>query len=103
VLVFDGLDEVTHITQRQRVIDEITALVEKADASDADLLIIATTRPTGYTERLLPQHFEQIDLDYQDFFINHRLDITELHQKVGLLLQIQCEGNLRDPRPYAPR
>lgn len=64
LVIFDGLDEVTHITQRQRVIDEITALVEKADASDADLLIIVTTRPTGYTERLLPRHFEQIDLDY---------------------------------------
>jgi hypothetical protein len=181
VLIFDGLDEVTHIALRQRVINEITALVEKADANDADLFVIVTTRPTGYTERLLPDHFAQIDLDYlspkeaeayghhvtqqryhndpergdvvlaafkaalanpgterllktplqvliltviassgplpanryllfwtyyetvfrreaakpttfRDFFTNHRADITELHQKVGLLLQIQCEA-----------
>jgi energy-coupling factor transporter ATP-binding protein EcfA2 len=181
LIVFDGLDEVTHFSLRQRVIHEITALVERADASDADLLIVVTTRPTGYSERLWPEHFEQIDLDYlqpkeaeayghhvtqqkyaddperqaivlsafkaalsnpgserliktplqvliltvivassgalpanryllfwtyyetvfrreankptthRNFFTNHRDDITELHQQVGLLLQIQCE------------
>jgi len=181
LIVFDGLDEVTHLRLRQRVVSEITALVERADASDADLLIVVTTRPTGYSERLWPEHFEQIDLDYllpkeaeayghhvtqqryaddperraivlsaftaalanpgserliktplqvliltvivassgalpanryllfwtyyetvfrreankptthRNFFTNHRDDITELHQKVGLLLQIQCE------------
>ena len=192
LFIFDGLDEVTHITQRQRVVDEITALVEKADAVDADLLVVVTTRPTGYTERLMPEHFEQIDLDYltrkeaeaygqfviqqrhrtdlerrglvtdafktaltnpsterllktplqvliltvivassrtlptnryllfwtyyetvfrreaakptahQAFILEHRLDIAELHQKVGLLLQIQCEGT-SEARGRLPR
>lgn len=192
VLIFDGLDEVTHITLRQRVISEITALVEKADANDIDLFMIVTTRPTGYTERLMPKHFGQIDLDYlsvkeaeayghhvtqhryhndperrdnvltafkaalgnpgavrllktplqvliltiivassgsipanryllfwtyyetvfrreaakpttwRDFITTHRPDITELHQRVGLRLQIQCEAT-SETRGLMPR
>ena len=192
VLIFDGLDEVTQIRARQRVLSEITALVEKADANDADLFIIVTTRPTGYTEQLLPERFGQVDLDdllpkeaeayahlvtqqryhddpergdavlvafksalanpgaerllktplqvliltvivagsgglpanryllfwtyyetvfrreaakpttYRDFFTNHRPDITELHQKVGFLLQIQCEATF-ETRGRMPR
>ncbi|MFI5508959.1 NACHT domain-containing protein [Mycobacterium sp. NPDC051804] len=63
VILLDGLDEVTHPALRHRVQHEISALIEKADAMDADLLLVVTTRPTGYTP-LLPEHFEQIDLDY---------------------------------------
>lgn len=182
VLFLDGLDEVTAPSLRQRVIDEISELVDTADSQDADLFIVVTTRPTGYTERLLPEHFSQIDLDYltteeavaygrhvtlqrlhddvslrdqllarfdsassvasterllktplqvliltfiletlgdlpttryglfwgyfdtvyrretekpttyRDFLRNHRDDITELHERVGLLLQADCEG-----------
>ncbi|MEA2769263.1 MAG: hypothetical protein QOD93_2225 [Acetobacteraceae bacterium] len=64
LLVFDGLDEVTAPSLRHRIIDELTGLVESADAGDADLLMIITTRRTGYTERFMPNHFDQIDLDY---------------------------------------
>lgn len=182
VLIFDGLDEVTHTSLRQRVIAEITRMVERADADDADLFVVVTTRPTGYTERLMPEHFAQLDLAYfsgreaeayghhvtsqrynndperrdavlaafkaalanpgterllktplqvliltvivassgplpanryllfwtyyetvfrreaakrttfRDFFTTYRTDIAELHQRVGLLLQIQCEA-----------
>lgn len=64
LLVFDGLDEVTAPALRHRVIDEITGLMESADAADADMLIVITTRRTGYTERIMPEHFDQLDLDY---------------------------------------
>jgi energy-coupling factor transporter ATP-binding protein EcfA2 len=63
VLLLDGLDEVTHPALRQRVLHEITALLDKAAALDADLLVIITTRPTGYTP-LFPERFEQLDLDF---------------------------------------
>ncbi|WP_396912826.1 NACHT domain-containing protein [Mycolicibacterium sp.] len=63
VLLLDGLDEVTHPALRHRVLHEITDLLDKADALDADLFVIITTRPTGYTP-LLPQRFEQLDLDF---------------------------------------
>jgi hypothetical protein len=64
VLFLDGFDEVTAPSLRERVIDEITELVDMADNLDADLFVVVTTRPTGYTERILPTHFDQIDLDY---------------------------------------
>jgi energy-coupling factor transporter ATP-binding protein EcfA2 len=192
LIIFDGLDEVTHMSLRHRVIGEITGLVERADADDADLFVIVTTRPTGYTERLLPEHFAQIDLGYfsgreaeayghhitterfandperrdavlaafkaavanpaterllktplqvliltvivassgplpanryllfwtyygtvfrreaakrttyREFFTTYRAEITELHQRVGLLLQIQCEAT-REIRGRMPR
>lgn len=62
LLVFDGFDEVTVPQLRHRIVDEIGSLLEWADSVDADLLMIITTRRTGYTERILPEHFDQIDL-----------------------------------------
>lgn len=62
LLVFDGFDEVTMPQLRQRVVDEIRSLMEWADTVDADLLMIITTRRTGYIERILPDDFDQIDL-----------------------------------------
>ncbi|GAB88167.1 NACHT domain-containing protein [Gordonia rhizosphera] len=62
LLIFDGFDEVTMPQLRHRVVDEISSLLEWADTVDADLLMIITTRRTGYTEQILPEHFDQIDL-----------------------------------------
>lgn len=66
LLVLDGLDEVTSLDARRRIVDEIESFVETADEEDADLLIVLTTRPTGYTERIAPTHFAQFDLRYLD-------------------------------------
>jgi hypothetical protein len=66
LLILDGLDEVTSPEVRRRVLDEIESFVEEADQVDADLLIVVTTRPTGYTERIAPGHFIQFDLRYFD-------------------------------------
>jgi len=66
VIIFDGLDEVTAPEVRPRVLDEITQFVEEAERDNADLLVIVTTRPTGYTEQLMPTHFQQFDLAYLD-------------------------------------
>jgi hypothetical protein len=62
VVIFDGLDEVTAPEIRPRVLDEIKQFVEEAERDNADLLVVVTTRPTGYTERLMPTHFQQLDL-----------------------------------------
>lgn len=66
VIFFDGLDEVTSPWLRQRVLGEIAGFFEHLEAADADVLLVVTTRPTGYNERLLPEHFDQVDLDYFD-------------------------------------
>ena len=66
LVVLDGLDEVTAPEVRPRVLDEIKIFVEEAHRDDADLLVIVTTRPMGYTEQIMPNLFAQLDLSYLD-------------------------------------
>jgi hypothetical protein len=66
LVILDGLDEVTAPEVRPRVLDEIRTFIEEAEHDDADLFVIITTRPTGYTERILPEQFSQVDLAYLD-------------------------------------
>jgi len=66
LLVLDGLDEVTSLEVRGHIVDEIESFVETAYEEDADLLVVVTTRPTGYTEAIAPAHFTQYNLRYLD-------------------------------------
>ncbi|WP_033247440.1 NACHT domain-containing protein [Nocardia carnea] len=61
-LVLDGLDEVTEPRIRKRLIHQITEFVSDADGDNCDLLVVVTTRPTGYVENIAPTQFERIDL-----------------------------------------
>lgn len=66
VVILDGLDEVTAAEVRPRVLDEISHFVEDLEQDDADLLVVVTTRPTGYTERFMPDRFRQLNLQALD-------------------------------------
>lgn len=103
LLVLDGLDEVTSPEVRRRVLDEIEHFVEHADSLDADLLVLVTTRPTGYTERVSPGHFVQLDLgylepskavEYGSLVINRRL--ADDHERLDNAL-VQFGKAVRDP------
>lgn len=61
-LVLDGLDEVTEPRTRQRLIAQINEFVDDADGDNCDILVVVTTRPTGYREDIAPTYFERIDL-----------------------------------------
>ncbi len=63
-LVLDGLDEVTEPHIRKRLIRQITEFVTDADGDNCDLLVVVTTRPTGYVEKIAPTQFERIDLSH---------------------------------------
>ncbi|MFF0528686.1 NACHT domain-containing protein [Nocardia amikacinitolerans] len=65
-LVLDGLDEVTEPRIRKRLIQQITEFVSEADGDNCDLLVVVTTRPTGYVENIAPTQFERIDLSRLD-------------------------------------
>lgn len=68
-VVLDGLDEVTEPAVRQTLIASIEAFVADAEANDCDMLVLVTTRPTGYSDELPPSVFERInlaDLDIED-------------------------------------
>lgn len=54
LLVLDGYDEVAAPTARENVAHAVTSLLETAHTVDADLMVIATTRPQGYGDELPP-------------------------------------------------
>ncbi|NUU18289.1 hypothetical protein HP550_13615 [Cellulomonas humilata] len=62
LLILDGLDEVTSAIVRRRLVQDIEAFVADADAADADVLMVVTTRPTGYDEAIDPESFERLNL-----------------------------------------
>lgn len=61
-IVLDGLDEVTQPSVRQTLIADIEAFVGDAESKDCDLLVVVTTRPTGYDDDMQPSMFEHINL-----------------------------------------
>lgn len=64
LVVFDGLDEVANAATRNALIAEIEGFVASVDEQNADVLVVVTTRPSGYDDELDPSQFERWDLDY---------------------------------------
>ncbi len=64
ILILDGLDEVSEPTTRQRLIENITEFVGEAEAENNDLLVVVTTRPSGYLDELPGSHFSRVNLTY---------------------------------------
>ncbi|MFF7827109.1 NACHT domain-containing protein [Streptomyces rochei] len=57
LLVLDGLDEVPGSSNRDEVLSHISAFQLEADELNADLVIVATTRPQGYTDEFSPKNY----------------------------------------------
>jgi hypothetical protein len=62
-LILDGLDEVSEPSVRKGLIADVEAFVDEAESDDCDLLVVVTTRPTGYTDDLSADVFARVDLD----------------------------------------
>jgi hypothetical protein len=58
VVVFDGLDEVPPSSNRDEVLEAIRSFRIEARDCNADLLILATTRPQGYSDDFLPSLYQ---------------------------------------------
>lgn len=61
LLVLDGYDEVASKPARDVIAAEVSRLLEHSHTEDADLLIVATTRPHGYSDEL-PSSFRKLKL-----------------------------------------
>ena len=57
VIVLDGLDEVPPSTNRDEVISAVTNFSIDVATSNLDVMIIATSRPQGYSDEFSPQQY----------------------------------------------
>jgi len=62
LLALDGLDEVASPHAREHVLRFISEFLVDAADMDADVLVVATTRPQGYAQELDTGDYEHIDL-----------------------------------------
>ncbi|WP_329350519.1 hypothetical protein OG226_29285 [Streptomyces sp. NBC_01261] len=62
LLLLDGLDEVPASSNRDQVLSAINEFLMDVDEISADVMLIATTRPQGYTEEFSPSNFMHLEL-----------------------------------------
>ncbi|WP_328976502.1 hypothetical protein [Streptomyces canus] len=63
LLVLDGLDEVASTPARDTVMERVNDFLQEAASVDADLLVVATSRPQGYREEFSPQRYSHMRLE----------------------------------------
>lgn len=62
LLIVDGLDEVPNTSNRRDVISCIKDFFHDVKLVEADVAIVATTRPQGYSDEFNPDHFSHLNL-----------------------------------------
>ncbi|MFF4825768.1 NACHT domain-containing protein [Streptomyces sp. NPDC001312] len=62
LLLLDGLDEVPASSNRDQVLAVINEFLMDVDEMSADVMLVATTRPQGYTEEFSPSNFVHLEL-----------------------------------------
>jgi hypothetical protein len=62
LLILDGLDEVAAPSVREPLLQHINDFLIEAAAADADLMVVATTRPQGYADEFSPAYYDHLEL-----------------------------------------
>jgi len=62
LVIFDGLDEVPASSNREQVLRSVRDFFLDAASVSADLLVLTTTRPQGYTDEFDPVHYRHYHL-----------------------------------------
>ncbi len=57
LIVLDGLDEVPPTSNRSQVLEKITEFFSEVAVLDADILVVASTRPQGYNDEFSPRFY----------------------------------------------
>ena len=91
LVIFDGLDEVTEPDLRNRLLSQVEAFLGRAEQLGANLQVIATSRPTGYSEQFDPEQFWHLDLqpmsvekvrDYAQRWARTKVPVEEEQRRV---------------------
>ncbi|MFD9224560.1 NACHT domain-containing protein [Streptomyces sp. NPDC060064] len=61
-VVLDGLDEVPAASNRSEVLSLIDDFLIESSAVNADIFVVATTRPQGYTDEFSPHYYKHLQL-----------------------------------------
>lgn len=103
LLILDGLDEVTDPRLKKEVVERAHEFIRRVDSVlDADLQVLATTRPTGYGEQFDSESFVHLDLlDLEPgqvrTYVKRWTKARELDPGKGERLERGIEGCLSDP------
>lgn len=62
LLILDGLDEVPSQSVRDKVFETIEDFLTDARHDEADLFVVATTRPQGYAQEMSPEVYKHMQL-----------------------------------------
>jgi hypothetical protein len=81
-VALDGLDEVSEPLVRKWVIGCVHEFVADAEADDADLFCLITTRPSGYVDEMSSSQFDRLDLT--DLTTSEALAYGHLVAEIGL-------------------
>jgi hypothetical protein len=66
LVVLDGFDEVPASSNREQVLDSVRDFLVDAAMVNADILVVATTRPQGYNDDFDPRRYRHYHLDKLD-------------------------------------
>lgn len=62
ILILDGFDEVAAPSVRESLVHRVSEFLDDAEEADADLLLLATTRPRGYAGEFSTQQYTHLPL-----------------------------------------
>jgi hypothetical protein len=62
LLILDGLDEVVIPDLRERMLSRVREFLNRTERLEANLMVIATSRPTGYENQFDPEQFWHLEL-----------------------------------------
>ncbi|MET9483522.1 hypothetical protein [Streptomyces sp. NPDC006638] len=83
LVVLDGLDEVASPQARDVVMERVNDFIIDARSVDADLLLVATSRPQGYREEFSPRRYVHMRLEPLDttYAVSYAKQLTQLRHR----------------------
>ena len=91
LVIFDGLDEVIEPDLRSRLLTRVEEFLGRMEQLEANLQVLATSRPTGYSDQFDPERFLHLELqpmstekvrDYAWRWVHAKVPVEEEQRRV---------------------